>query len=57
MCLLVFSVIGVINAAACFAGSAIVQDSAVGKPFSIEMLWISTEGAEYEVPPPLTVDS
>ena len=33
MCLLVFSVIGVINAAACFAGSAIVQDSAVGKTF------------------------
>ena len=29
MCLLVFSVIGVINAAACFAGSAIVQDSEV----------------------------
>lgn len=57
MCLLVFSVIGVINVAACFAGSAIIQDSAVGKPFSIEMLRISTEGAEYEVPPPLTVDS
>lgn len=33
MCLLVFSVIGVINAAACFARSSIVQDGAVGKTF------------------------
>lgn len=49
--MLVFSVIGVINAAACFAGSAIVRTVLLAKPFSIEMLRISTEGAEYEVPP------
>ena len=57
MCLLVFSVIGVINAAACFAGSAIVQDSAVGKTFLDRDAEDLKRRSGVRSSPPLTVDS